>query len=165
MHLNWNKECEKKFFFNSSFFFLLSIFILTFLFYRTLTNSSKPQQQQYSRFLLFFLLIDSIVVVDWCSTSDTSSTSNHICAISFVSKMKKILVLSLPILSFSLSLSHSLYLMWSPVVKMFFSAWFVWIEILQIHSFSFSVSRFFTVFFIIAHQPIYSYWNTNHQEN
>jgi hypothetical protein len=48
----------------------------------------------------------------------------QMCVISFVAKMKKILVLSfcLP-LPFSLSLL--LYLMWSPVVEIFFSTWFV----------------------------------------
>ena len=87
-----------------SFFLILSLslfFPRLGFFYRSLTNSSKPQQQ-CSRLLSFFLLIDSNVVVDWCSTSDTSSTLIHICAISFVSKMKKIHVLSL-FLSNSLS--------------------------------------------------------------
>jgi hypothetical protein len=53
----------------------------------------------------FFLLIDSNVVVVWCSTSDTRSFLIHICAISFVSKTKKIHVLSLPLPSLSLSCS------------------------------------------------------------
>jgi len=89
--------------------------------------------------------------------------NSHMCDFFCVENEKKFLFS--PSLSLSLPPFSLLYLMWSPVVKMFFSAWFAWIEIPSTISFSFSISLLFAVFCIISHQPIYLYRKTNHQEN
>lgn len=145
-------------------FLLPLLFHYRFSFYRTLTNSSKPQQQR-SRLLLLLLLffcVDRSVCCCWLmfDVRHQQCLNSHMCDFFCVENEKNSCSVSLLLFSPSLVL----YLMWSLVVEMFFSAWFVWIEILST-LFSLFRSSFFTVFFIIGHQRTHSFWKVSHQEN